>query len=153
MLEKKRDVAREICRSYNITLSPEAMERFANMLVPRKFLPARAFTHPDFHAWARHSLWYSSWWTIRVGKFFLWGMPAHLCHRATFTYHLTTESRRNPIWECQGALSENSKGESRHRASCPTSLRCFVSTDDTRDTFPSKGKYFWRRYLTITAIR
>lgn len=38
MIEKKRDVAREICRSYNVTLSPEAMEKFANMLVPRKLL-------------------------------------------------------------------------------------------------------------------
>lgn len=38
MLEKKRDVAREICRSYGVTLSPETLEKFAEMLVPRKLL-------------------------------------------------------------------------------------------------------------------
>ncbi len=38
MMEKKRDVAREICRSYGVTLSPEALEKLAEMLVPRKLL-------------------------------------------------------------------------------------------------------------------
>jgi CRP-like cAMP-binding protein len=37
-MEKKRDVAREICRSYNVALSPENMERFAEILLPRKLL-------------------------------------------------------------------------------------------------------------------
>ena len=36
--DKKRDVAREICRSYDVTLSVEAMHAFANILVPLKVL-------------------------------------------------------------------------------------------------------------------
>ncbi|MBR1667935.1 MAG: Crp/Fnr family transcriptional regulator [Bacteroidaceae bacterium] len=36
--DKKRDVAREICRSYGITLSVEALHAFANILVPFKVL-------------------------------------------------------------------------------------------------------------------
>ena len=36
--DKKRDLAREICRSYEVTLSVEAMRAFANILVPFKVL-------------------------------------------------------------------------------------------------------------------
>lgn len=36
--EKRRDVAREICRCYGITLSVEAMRAFAGILVPFKVL-------------------------------------------------------------------------------------------------------------------
>ena len=36
--DKRRDVAREICRSYDINLSVEALHAFANILVPFKVL-------------------------------------------------------------------------------------------------------------------
>ncbi|NLV52787.1 MAG: Crp/Fnr family transcriptional regulator [Bacteroidales bacterium] len=36
--ERRRDVAREICRCYNIALSVEALHAFANILVPFKLL-------------------------------------------------------------------------------------------------------------------
>lgn len=37
-MEKRRDVAREICRGYNVALSPENLEKLANILLPRKLL-------------------------------------------------------------------------------------------------------------------
>lgn len=36
--DRRRDVAREICRSYEITLSVEALHAFANILMPLKVL-------------------------------------------------------------------------------------------------------------------
>ncbi|MBQ0022919.1 MAG: Crp/Fnr family transcriptional regulator [Prevotellaceae bacterium] len=39
--EQKRDVAREICRNYGITLSVEALKAFANILMPMKVLKGR----------------------------------------------------------------------------------------------------------------
>ena len=36
--DRRRDVAREICRSYDITLSVEALHAFANILMPLKVL-------------------------------------------------------------------------------------------------------------------
>ena len=36
--DRRRDVARDICRAYNVTLSVEALHAFANILVPLKVL-------------------------------------------------------------------------------------------------------------------
>jgi len=35
---EKKDVAREICRSYGVALSPELLDRFTEILVPRKLM-------------------------------------------------------------------------------------------------------------------
>ena len=36
--DRRRDVAKDICRSYGVTLSVEVLRAFANILVPMKVL-------------------------------------------------------------------------------------------------------------------
>ena len=36
--DRRRDVARDICRAYDVTLNVEALHAFANILVPMKVL-------------------------------------------------------------------------------------------------------------------